>query len=371
MPTCSDEKRAFKVLRKSIISGAQASRTLMTGKSKRIALKVEYQGESFCGSQMQKGVRTVQEELEKALNVFFRGKEARSIKLTFSGRTDSGVSSLGQVAHFDLADELLAAAFEKFVLESAKSKSQYSRILGFDVSAFDICRSLAESSSRSENRSESDSVQFKRGQTASTNEKMNELFLRRICWALNGILPEDVSVTRAQAVPDQFNARFSAVRRTYVYKILNRPQRSAVRQKKHYFIAEELNLELMKEASRSLLGKFDFRAFKSSNADIRTTVCTVDRAEFLNKGEDELEFWISANHFVYNMVRIIVGTLIEVGLGKRAPEAMAEALAGKDRHLAGPTAPPWGLCLYSVEYPAEFNLFKEKPEKVISVSQEK
>jgi tRNA pseudouridine38-40 synthase len=132
-----------------------------------------------------------------------------------------------------------------------------------------------------------------------------------------------------------------------------------LKQNSHHFLNTPLNLEAMKTAAAALLGQHDFSAFKSSNRQKINPVCRVDRAEILNKGEGELEFWISADHFVYNMVRIIVGTLIEVGLNKRAPSDLSEALAGKDRHLAGPTAPPWGLCLYSVDYPAEFNLFQK------------
>lgn len=255
---------------------------------------------------MQAGVRTVQEELEKALCIFFRSKEDRAIKTTFSGRTDTGVHALAQIVHFDLSDELLLRAFP-------------------------------------------------------STDNLDETMLNRVAWALNGILAPDLSVTAAQAVSSEFHARFSAIRRTYVYRILNRPQRSALRQATQYFVPAKLDLETMKLASGCLLGRNDFQAFKSSNSDRTSTICLVDRAELLNKGEAELEFWISANHFVYNMVRIIVGTLIEVGLGKRAPQALSEALAGKDRHLAGPTAPPWGLCLYSVDYPSEFNLFQREP----------
>jgi tRNA pseudouridine38-40 synthase len=115
----------------------------------------------------------------------------------------------------------------------------------------------------------------------------------------------------------------------------------------------------MQDAACVLIGSHDFASFKSTNADRSTTQCHVSRAELLNKGEGKLEFWIAANHFVYNMVRIIVGTLIEIGLGKKPPEGLAIALSKSDRRLAGPTAPPWGLTLYSVEYPEQYKLFRE------------
>ena len=286
-------------------------------KTHRIAIKIEYDGIKFHGSQMQAaGVRTVQEDLERALGAFFRTKGERIIKALFSGRTDTGVHADGQVVHFDITDDDLDRAFK------------------------------------------------------SEGNVLDREALAKITWALNGILTNDLSISTAQLMPDRFNARYSAVRRTYVYRILNRPQRSALRHNKQYLVPARLDIDAMRSAAEALLGRHDFKSFKSSNTDSSSTICRVDRAEILNKGEGELEFWISADHFVYNMMRIIAGTLIEVGLGKRTPSALAEALAGQDRQLAGPTAPPWGLCLYSVEYPAEFSLFQRDSMMSLISSQE-
>jgi tRNA pseudouridine38-40 synthase len=113
----------------------------------------------------------------------------------------------------------------------------------------------------------------------------------------------------------------------------------------------------MKIATVGLLGTHDFIAFRSATADPTSTICVVNRVELLKLDEGRLEFWIAANHFVYNMVRIIVGTLIQIGLGKQATESLTEALQSGDRNLAGPTAPPWGLTLKSVKYPDAYNLF--------------
>lgn len=181
----------------------------------------------------------------------------------------------------------------------------------------------------------------------------------RLLSGLNGILPRDVSIAAAQPVPDDFHARFSASEREYVYRILNRGQRSALFYETHYFAPIKLDIDEMMAATRYLAGVHDFSSFKSSNSDTNSTTCKVMRAELLNLGEGQLEFWIAANHFVYNMVRIIVGTLMEIGLGKKAPEGLLEALTGSDRDLAGPTAPPWGLTLHSVRYPEVYGLFKE------------
>jgi tRNA pseudouridine38-40 synthase len=190
------------------------------------------------------------------------------------------------------------------------------------------------------------------------DEDERALDLWRLNWAINGILKKDLSLRSVQVVPASFHARFEAVQREYVYRLLNRSQRSAVLKDNHYFIPRALNLSSMQEGAASLLGTHDFRGFRSTNADKSSTVCLVRRAEILNKGEGQLEFWIAADHFVYNMVRIIAGTLIEIGLGKKAPESLATALVAKDRNLAGVTAPSWGLTLHSVYYPDKYNLFQ-------------
>ncbi len=301
---------------------------------------MEYAGEKFSGSQMQANARTVQEDFEKALNVLFRTGSTRSIKATLCGRTDAGVNARGQVAHFDLDDEFLLRCFS--VLAADGKQLAHSGRANMVISLDELEKPIVDSE-----------------------------VLRRMCWALNGILEKDISIVEAQVVPDKFNARFTAVKRTYLYRILNREQRTAIGHKEQHFIPFQLDVDAMKVAAEALLGKHDFSAFKSSNADLRTTICRVERAELLKKGESELEFWISANHFVYNMVRIIVGTLIDVGLGKRAPSVIADALAAKDRQFAGPTAPPWGLCLYSVDYPAEYKLFERETREGSLISQEK
>lgn len=306
-------------------------------------MKIEYAGHKFCGSQLQGKERTVQLEMESAINQFFRTGAPRAIKVNFSGRTDSGVHALGQVVNFDLPDEYLL-------------RSIHSGSTGF------LSQLSPSAISQSSDPSPSALSSPPAGgftQSIDLDAALDTSALQKLCWALNGILPQDLSITQAQIVPQNFNARFSARRRTYVYRILNRPQRSALRHNLQYFLNAPLAVELMKRSAECLLGRHDFSAFKSSNKENTSPICLVERSEILNKGEGELEFWICADHFVYNMVRIIVGTLIEVGLGKRAPSALSEALAGKDRHLAGPTAPPWGLCLYSVDYPAEFCLFQK------------
>lgn len=183
--------------------------------------------------------------------------------------------------------------------------------------------------------------------------------LRRLTWSLNGIMAKDVAIRKIVVAPEDFHARFSAIKREYVYRIFNSPQRSALLKDSHYFIKEPLDLKSMNDGASRLLGKHDFVSFRSSNADSSSTICNVSRCEILNLGEGQLEFWIAADHFVYNMVRIIVGTLVEIGLSKRTPESVSEALIKGERKLNGPTAPPRGLTLNSVQYPAKYCLFEQ------------
>jgi tRNA pseudouridine38-40 synthase len=185
--------------------------------------------------------------------------------------------------------------------------------------------------------------------------------LKRLCASLNGILAHDVAVVTAQFVPDDFHARFSAMSRSYAYKILNRNYRSPLLQAKTFYVPSSLgslNLGDMLDAVPCLIGEHDFSAFQSSSPDQRSPICQVSRAEILNLGEGVLEFRIEANRFVYNMVRVIAGTLVEIGLGKRPAASLLHALTSKDRNEAGPTAPACGLCLTQVQYPEAYHLFK-------------
>lgn len=195
------------------------------------------------------------------------------------------------------------------------------------------------------------------GQVAHCDWPESEPDIWQLNWGLNGILPEDMAVSRIVPVQDSFHARYDASCRQYVYRLLNTPQRSALLRHTHYFVPRALDVASMRLAAANLLGEHDFKAFKSTSSARVTSICRVKRAELLNLGEGVLEFWIAANHFVYNMVRIIVGTLVEIGLGKRQPDSLSNALSSGNRNLAGPTAPSWGLCLHSVQYPEAYKLF--------------
>lgn len=176
----------------------------------------------------------------------------------------------------------------------------------------------------------------------------SDMVLSRLQWSANSLLPSDIVITDAEEVDPKFNARWSAVSREYVYRILNRTYPSAFRAGTTYFFARELNVETMDAACSYLRGEHDFSAFCSSYPR-HNYVREVMEAE-CKREDDLLGVRIKANSFLHNMVRIIVGTLIEVGLGDLPVEAMKEILESKDRNRAGVTAPAHGLVLTKVEY---------------------
>ncbi|MDZ7386827.1 MAG: tRNA pseudouridine(38-40) synthase TruA [candidate division KSB1 bacterium] len=173
---------------------------------------------------------------------------------------------------------------------------------------------------------------------------------RKIFLGLNALLPADIRVREVCEVPPAFNARFSAVARTYRYRIGTQPR--AIGRQYVWYYPRELDLERMRQASQPLLGEQDFRSFCRAEADLPHYRCCVQKLEWFRDGE---EIWldITANRFLHGMVRAIVGTLVEVGRGKVPPERVAQMLQARDRRAAGPSAPAHGLCLMRVIYPEE------------------
>ncbi|KMK74895.1 tRNA pseudouridine(38-40) synthase TruA [Alkalihalobacillus pseudalcaliphilus] len=172
--------------------------------------------------------------------------------------------------------------------------------------------------------------------------------------ALNALLPADVRVRKATEVATDFHARYSAVSKQYHYRMLLGAEGDVFRRKYTYHIPTDLNIAAMKEAALHIVGEHDFSAFCASNTSVVDKVRTVTMVEFVHVG-DELLFKVEGNGFLYNMVRIIVGTLVEVGQGKREPKELKEIIDGMDRTKAGKTAPGHGLYLYRVNYePAIF-----------------
>jgi tRNA pseudouridine38-40 synthase len=167
--------------------------------------------------------------------------------------------------------------------------------------------------------------------------------------AINGLLPDDIVVLSVEHMPDSFHARFSAHSKLYRYRILHRPIRSALDRSRLWHVYYPLNLQAVQSAAAFLLGTHDFSSFQGSPTDTKNPVCHLTRLDISRDG-DELSIDVEANRFLKQMVRNIVGTLVEVGRGKLQAEAMIDILAVKDRTKAGPTAPGHGLYLLKVEY---------------------
>lgn len=167
--------------------------------------------------------------------------------------------------------------------------------------------------------------------------------------ALNAHLPEDVRVQRCDEVAEDFHSQFGAKRKTYAYTILNREAPSALERHYTHLMRRPLDVAAMAEAAKHLVGTHDFRAFGSEMGDKEKTVRTVERAVVERRG-DKVVFEFTGNGFLYNQVRAMVGTVLEVGLGKRPPAWVREVLEARDRTKAGANVPAKGLCLVSVEY---------------------
>ena len=243
----------------------------------RIKLTIEYDGTLFSGYQVQPNKRTVQSELENALEKIYNEK----VETLSSGRTDAGVHALGAVVHFD----------EPKVIK---------------------------------NRFFADSI--------------------------NAYLPDDVKVINAEEVDEDFDARFLAKTKTYQYKFyLSRCERPLYKNRA-LRVNEEVDVDKMKQALKYLLGEHDFSSFVARKSGKTNFVRTIYSAEIFETNNKEYTFEISGNGFLYNMVRIIMGTLLKVGEGKIKPEDMKTIIENKNRQTAGNTMPAHALYLIKVEY---------------------
>jgi tRNA pseudouridine38-40 synthase len=245
---------------------------------RRYRAVVEYDGTDFLGYQIQATGRTVQGELERALQQV-TGLAAR---VDGSGRTDAGVHALGQVVAFNVT---------------------------WKHTLTDLHR------------------------------------------ALNATLPRDVVISDLKIADDKFHPRFSALSRSYRYTVINQPWPNALERRYAYHVRDSLDVAAMRQASRCLLGSHDFASFgKPPQGEI--TVRQVMQADWLVAGT-RLAFDITANAFLYHMVRFLVGTLIQVGLGRLNADEVQQILAVRDLTRAAAPAPPHGLCLMRVTYPGE------------------
>lgn len=267
---------------------------------KRYAIKVEYVGKNYAGSQLQSNaLNTVQAEIEKTLSTLILGQNKvickklqtepsktknskKRIKTIFSGRTDKGVNSKGQIIHFETKKTLVASKF--------------------------IC-------------------------------------------SMNGILPDDISISEdfgLKEVTNDFHAQKSAKKRYYQYVFYNKKQRSAF-DGDLLLIKWDLDIQRMQKSLEYLLGEHDFSSFSSSGSQTLNKICFIYKVE-CKKLDDMVVIDIVGNRFLYNMVRTIVGTLLLIERNDLAPETMKMILDAKDRSKAGKTVNPYGLTLMKVEY---------------------
>ncbi len=174
----------------------------------------------------------------------------------------------------------------------------------------------------------------------------------KISFALNQRLPEDITIQESGEVPLDFHPRYCNSIKTYEYKILNRRFDVPVLRLYTHFVYMPLNVEKMQNAAKYLVGEHDFKSFCSARTQVKDTVRTVCSLD-VSQDDEIINILISGNGFLYNMVRIIVGTLIKVGLGVYPPEYVKEILEKKDRNAAGPKAPAKGLTLIGIQYEDE------------------
>lgn len=175
----------------------------------------------------------------------------------------------------------------------------------------------------------------------------SKISLSRLKLGLNSLLPKDIVITVIKEVPFDFHSRRSAKSKHYRYTILNRSYSSAFQHKYAWLYHIPLDLELMRREAARLVGRHDFRSFKATRRDKKTTVRTIYELKIRRTG-DYIYIDVRGNGFVYNMVRSIVGTLVGIGSGKL--NNIRRILLAKDRKEAGITAPACGLCLMKVEY---------------------
>ena len=184
-----------------------------------------------------------------------------------------------------------------------------------------------------------------------TNARMDA---SKVAHALNQRLPMDIRIQESKEVPLTFHPRRCNSKKTYEYQIYNAPFENPITRRYAYFVYVPLDIERMKKATSYLVGEHDFKSFCVAKAKVQSTVRTIYDIRIEKEG-DYIHIFISGNGFLFNMVRIVVGTLVKVGRGVWEPEYVKEILAAKKRQAAGPTAPANGLTLYSYEFQEEIS----------------
>ncbi len=262
----------------------------------RIALLIQYDGSNYYGWQIQKDPQTVQGHLERALSKMFD----RTIGVVGSGRTDSGVHALGQVAHFDIQNANIP----------------------------------------------------------STN----------IWMALNRDLPDDIRAIASQAVGDDFHSRFGAIERKYRYQIST--AQNVLNRNAAWYVRFPINVEQLHSVSQLILGQHDFSSFCYAGTETENMTCTIESANWTVGAEGQLVFEVKGNRFLHHMVRMLVGSMIEVARGKWTVGNFTRLLEHPDRQAHVITAPARGLALMQVTYPEDIQpQWQPVEEKLASESE--
>lgn len=177
-----------------------------------------------------------------------------------------------------------------------------------------------------------------------------KLKAREFIYSINSLMrPNPVVIKKLEKVDSEFHARFSAIQRTYLYRIQNTPYPPALNKGRVWYINQKLNVKKMNEAAQLLLGKHDFSTFRAADCQAKSPLKTLDFIELKRKGE-EVQMVIKARSFLYHQVRNIIGTLVLVGLGKWTISDFKKAFEAKDRKKGGQTAPAEGLYFVKVDY---------------------
>lgn len=243
---------------------------------KNIKLLIEYDGTNYLGWQRQKDKKTIQLEVEKAIEKVTGEK----VKLIASGRTDKGVHATGQVANF----------ITKVSIPGERYR-----------------------------------------------------------YALNKNLPEDVKILVSKEVPKDFHSRFYAKKKRYRYIIYNGKIARPIYRNFSYHVDWDLDLDDMRDSLRYFIGYHDFKSFMGKKSDVDTTMRTIYDIE-IKKHDEIIEIIVEGKSFLRKMIRIMVGTLIYIGIGRISKEDLPRIIGGRNRVLAGPTAPAHGLFLEKVYY---------------------
>lgn len=291
----------------------------------RIRLDIHYDGQPFHGWARQPGLPTVQGLLESALSILFRQR----ITLTVAGRTDAGVHATGQVAHFDVPDTLVHDGADKSILAATTNLSAGSRGNKALLRRLDSVLRLV---------------------TSGNTPKIPGLELDSSS-RYPSAATEAVIVTRLSAVPDSFDARFSALARHYEYLVIDEPvARNPLTRNTCWWCEASLDVARMHEASAVLLGEHDFAAFCKPREGA-TTIRTLKQLDVSRFAPGQIRFEVCADAFCHSMVRSLVGALTEVGRGKRDAAWLEQVLHSTVRIPEIPLAPAQGLALVRVDYP--------------------